>query len=126
MLISTGIHISLDNLIISTRIADIAKRVSKDLNIHLFEGVYGATSGPAYETPSEVISFTKMGMYILMSSVQISIGASSFGMSTIPETMAAGAMGLEVFAMSLITNLAAGMTNEVLTHGAVRQFASRR
>jgi purine-nucleoside phosphorylase len=40
-------------------------------------------------------------------------------MSTIPETMAAKAMGLEVFAMSLITNLAAGMTKEVLTHGAV-------
>jgi hypothetical protein len=48
-------------------------------------------------------------------------GASSFGMSTIPETMAANALGLEVFAMSLITNLAAGMTSEILTHGAVKK-----
>jgi purine nucleoside phosphorylase len=76
------------------------------LGIHLFEGIYGATSGPAYETPSEVIAYSKLG-------------ASAFGMSTIPETMTAKAIGLEVFALSLITNLAAGMSEEILTHGAV-------
>ena len=40
-------------------------------------------------------------------------------MSTIPETMAAHSLGLEVFALSLITNLAAGLSDEILTHGAV-------
>ena len=49
------------NNFISKRVADIAKTVAGELNIHLFEGVYGATSGPAYETPSEVVSFTKLG-----------------------------------------------------------------
>jgi purine nucleoside phosphorylase len=41
-------------------------------------------------------------------------------MSTIPEVVAAHSLGLEVFAISLVTNLAAGMTNEVLTHTAVK------
>lgn len=87
----------------SSRLAEVARTVAKTCNLRLFEGIYGATSGPCYETPQEVKSFSLLG-------------ASAFGMSTIPETMAAKCMGMEVFAISLITNLAAGMTEQVLTH----------
>jgi purine-nucleoside phosphorylase len=46
-------------------------------------------------------------------------GGSAFGMSTIPEVVAARSVGMEVFAMSLITNLAAGMAAETITHSHV-------
>lgn len=86
-----------------------AKTISNDFK--LFEGVYGATSGPSYETKLETTLFTKWN-------------ASCFGMSTIPETISAHSAGLEVFGMAFITNLAAGMKDEVLTHGAVITFFS--
>lgn len=87
----------------------MAKKVAKETNVTLFEGIYGATSGPCYETPSEVRTFT-------------TLGASAFGMSTIPETMAAKALGMEVFAISLITNLAAGISKSALTHSEVKKL----
>eukprot|EP00742_Colponemidia_sp_Colp-10_P003288 GILJ01003499.1.p1 GENE.GILJ01003499.1~~GILJ01003499.1.p1 ORF type:complete len:892 (-),score=162.25 GILJ01003499.1:151-2826(-) len=91
----------------STRIADFAKEVAAEENIPgVYEGVYCWTSGPTYETPSEIRAFMKAG-------------GGAVGMSTVPEVVAAVAMDVEVFGVSLVTNAAAGLADEVLTHEAV-------
>lgn len=97
--------------IYSKRLADIAHSVAKKFNIKLFEGVYGGTCGPTYETPSEVRAFSILG-------------ANCYGMSTMPETMATRSLGMESFAISLITNMASGLTKEVLTHSDVTAVAN--
>lgn len=70
------------------------------------EGVYAAMPGPQYETPAEI--------HMLRT-----LGADLVGMSTVPETVAARALGLEVVAASLVTNLAAGVTGDPLDHAEV-------
>lgn len=70
------------------------------------EGVYAAMPGPQYETPAEI------GMLR-------TLGADLVGMSTVPETIAARGLGLDVTAVSLVTNLAAGVTGQPLDHTEV-------
>ena len=70
------------------------------------EGVYAAMPGPQYETPAEI------GMLR-------TLGADLVGMSTVPETIAARGLGLDVVAVSLVTNLAAGTTGKPLDHTEV-------
>jgi len=91
------------NKVYSERLQTLAEDTAKELELKLFKGVYGATGGHAFETPAEVQGF-------------VSLGACCFGMSTIPETMIAHLNGLEVFAISLITNHAAGLSDEEITH----------
>ena len=69
-------------------------------------GVYVAVHGPSYETPAEIRMFRKFG-------------GDAVGMSTIPEVIAARAMGVRVLGISLITNAAAGSTGEPLSHEEV-------
>ncbi|MCF8611757.1 purine-nucleoside phosphorylase [Gordonia sp. HY285] len=82
----------------------------------LAEGVYAGLPGPQYETPAEI---TMLGV----------LGADLVGMSTVHETIAARAAGLDVLGLSLVTNLAAGITGEALDHAEVlavgRASASR-
>ncbi|HRO68649.1 MAG TPA: purine-nucleoside phosphorylase, partial [Pseudobdellovibrionaceae bacterium] len=67
-------------------------------------------SGPSYETPEEV-------RYLKM------IGGKAVGMSTVPEAIAANHLGLRVAALSCITNLAAGISRQKLSHEEVTQTA---
>ena len=71
--------------------------------IALGRGVYLAVLGPAFETPAEIRAYR-------------TLGADLVGMSTVPEAISARHAGLEVAALSVVTNLAAGMTAEPLTH----------
>ena len=71
--------------------------------IDLAEGVYLAVTGPAFETPAEIRAFK-------------TLGADAVGMSTVPEAIVAAHCGLRVAAVSCITNLAEGMSDEVLSH----------
>lgn len=73
-------------------------------------GIYCGVSGPTYETPAEV-------RYLKQ------IGGSAVGMSTIPETIAANHLGLRVCALSCITNPAAGISKQKLSHDEVTQTA---
>lgn len=70
------------------------------------EGVYAAMPGPQYETPAEI--------HMLRT-----LGADLVGMSTVPETITARGLGLDVVAVSLVTNLAAGVTGQPLDHAEV-------
>lgn len=86
----------------SLRIRGIAQRVDPSLS----EGVYAQLPGPHYETPAE-IGYLR------------TIGADLVGMSTALEAIAARAAGMEVFGISLVTNLAAGISDEPLSHQEV-------
>jgi len=84
----------------------IAREVATDLCIHLPEGVYAAMLGPSYETPAEI-------RYLR------AIGADLVGMSTVPEVIAANHMGMKVLAISCVTNMAAGVLPQKLSHEEV-------
>lgn len=77
-----------------------------DAGIELFEGVYVMVRGPNYETPAEVRAFARLG-------------GDAVGMSTVPEVLAARHCGLRVGAISLITNLGAGLGGPDLDHADV-------
>jgi purine-nucleoside phosphorylase len=82
------------------------RKLARDTDPELAEGVYAALPGPHYETPAE-IRMLRM------------LGADLVGMSTVHETIAARAAGAEVLGVSLVTNLAAGITGEPLSHAEV-------
>jgi purine-nucleoside phosphorylase len=75
-------------------------------NICLHEGVYAALLGPQYETPAEIRMLRKLG-------------ADAVGMSTVHEAIQARALGFEVAAFSCLTNWAAGIGSEPLSHEEV-------
>ena len=82
----------------------VSLRASADeIGIPLAEGVYLAVMGPTFETPAEIRAYRTMG-------------ADAVGMSTVQETIIARHCGLRVAAVSMITNLAEGMTDEPLSH----------
>ena len=90
----------------------ILRDVALDSGISVQEGVYAGLLGPSYETPAEVRMLRWMG-------------ADAVGMSTIPEVLAARAIGMRVAGVSCITNHAAGMTNQPLSHHEVLEIADR-
>ena len=90
----------------SRRYRKIAHEVAGKLGIHLDEGVYAAMLGPSYETPAE-IRFLR------------TIGADLVGMSTVPEVIAARRLGIEVLAISCVTNMAAGILPQKIHHEEV-------
>ncbi|MGA2905844.1 MAG: purine-nucleoside phosphorylase [Candidatus Korobacteraceae bacterium] len=90
----------------------LALEESERLGERVFEGVYAAVTGPSFETPAE-IRFLR------------TIGADLVGMSTVPEVIAARHLGLEVLAISCVTNMAAGMTGEKITQEEVLATGER-
>ena len=90
----------------SPRLQELLRRAAADVGTDLAAGVYAQLLGPNYETPAEV---RMLGL----------LGASAVGMSTVVEAIAARWAGLELAGLSLITNQAAGVTGEALTHEEV-------
>lgn len=93
-----------------------AKAAAQAAGIALPEGVYAWVMGPQFETPAEIRWLR-------------GLGAKAVGMSTVPETILARHAGLKVLALSLMTNMAAGMADETLSHAhtmATAQAASER
>ena len=79
------------------------RAAAAEVGLDLAEGVYVAVAGPSFETPAEIRAFQVLG-------------ADAVGMSTVQETILARHCGLRVAAISVITNLAEGMSEEPLSH----------
>ena len=88
-----------------------AQAVAARSGIVLHEGVYLWQLGPQFETPAEIRMFQ-------------ALGADAVGMSTVPETILARRAGLRVLALALITNMAAGLSDETLSHAHTLAQAS--
>ena len=90
----------------ATRLRELFRTVAAERHIAITSGVYAGLLGPTYETPAEVRMLA-------------TLGADAVGMSTVVETIAAAAMGMDVGGVSLITNKAAGLDDAVLSHADV-------
>jgi len=93
-------------------LAAALRRAAETAGIALAEGVYMWFSGPSFETPAEI----RMARLL---------GADAVGMSTVPEVILARAMGLSVAAVSAITNLGAGLSEDALSHEHTQAMAVR-
>jgi purine-nucleoside phosphorylase len=85
---------------------DLARDVARERGVVLDEGVYAAVLGPSYETPAEIRMLERLGV-------------DAVGMSTVPEVLVARARGLKVLGLSSITNTAAGLRADPLSHQEV-------
>jgi purine-nucleoside phosphorylase len=90
----------------------MAMEAGKRLGLNLAEGVYAALLGPSYETPAE-IRFLR------------TIGADLVGMSTVPEVIVSRQMGIQVLAISCVTNMAAGVSDNPINHQEVLEIGRR-
>jgi purine-nucleoside phosphorylase len=92
------------------------RALAREIDPTLAEGVYAGLPGPQYETPAEIRALR-------------TLGADLVGMSTVHETIAARAAGVEVLGLSLVSNQAAGVTGQPISHAEVlqtgRHFATR-
>lgn len=92
----------------SPALQEVARSCAKEQGICLKQGVYAYMPGPNFETPAEI------------KALQI-LGADAVGMSTVPEVICARHCGMEVLALSCISNMAAGLTGAVLTEQEVAE-----
>jgi len=95
-----------------TKLRNLARETALSADLPLKEGVYAGLLGPSYETPAEIRMLARMG-------------ADAVGMSTVPEVIVAGALGLRCFGVSCMTNFAAGISPEPLSHTDVMQVTER-
>ncbi|MBQ1611439.1 MAG: purine-nucleoside phosphorylase [Muribaculaceae bacterium] len=95
----------------SRRLIEKAREIAKNENIRLMEGVYVGTQGPTFETPSEYRFFYR-------------IGGDAVGMSTVPEVIVARHGGMEVFGMSVITDLGGEGIFVDVSHEEVQKAAA--
>lgn len=91
---------------------EIIRRKAKACDIPLKEGVYVQLTGPSFEAPAE-IKMLRM------------LGADAVGMSTVVEAIAANHMGMKICGISCVANLAAGMTDQPLTHEEVQEASNQ-
>jgi len=91
---------------------EAALEESRRLGLTVFEGIYAAMLGPSFETPAEI-------RYLR------TIGADLVGMSTVLEVIAARHMGIKVLAISCVTNMAAGILDQPITHEEVLETGEK-
>lgn len=96
----------------SNALRSMAKQVAAQLKIDIKEGVYVGNTGPSYETPAEIKMLRVLG-------------GDAVGMSTVPEVIVARHSGLNVLGISCISNMAAGILNQPLTHDEVMETTER-
>ena len=89
---------------------DLIRTTAKENDIYLQEGIYVQLTGPSFESPAEIRMLRLMG-------------CDAAGMSTVGEAIAANHMGMKICGISCISNLAAGMTANPLTHEEVQEAA---
>jgi len=96
----------------SPRLREKFRLGARKIDIVLHEGVYAGSIGPQYETPAEVRMLQKLG-------------ADAVGMSSVLEVIQARALALEVAGFSCLTNLAAGLSKEKLSHEDVLEVGKK-
>ncbi len=113
VLISDHLNLTAQSPLVGAHFVDLTdlysvrlRAIAREIDPTLVEGVYAGLPGPHFETPAEIRMLR-------------TIGADLVGMSTVLEAIAARAAGVEVFGLSLVTNLAAGITGEPLNHEEV-------
>lgn len=113
VLISDHLNLTARSPLVGAQFVDLVdaysprlRALAREIDPSLTEGVYAGLPGPHYETPAEIRMLR-------------TLGADLVGMSTVHETIAARSLGAEVFGVSLVTNLAAGITGEPLDHAEV-------
>ena len=89
---------------------DIILETAKENDIEVKQGIYAQLTGPSFESPAEIQMFHKLGI-------------DAVGMSTVVEAIAANHMGMKICCISFISNLAAGMNPNPLTHAEVQEAA---
>lgn len=94
------------------KLIQIMEEILTTQQTRFHKGIYCGVTGPTYETPAEIRMFKLLG-------------GKAVGMSTVPETIAANHLGLRVSALSCITNLAAGVSKQKLTHEEVTDTAKK-
>lgn len=94
------------------RLGGIVREVAAERGLTLREGVYTCLLGPSYETPAEIRMLRLLG-------------GDAVGMSTVPEVIAAAHMGVRVIGISCLTNMAAGILDQPLSHDEVTETANR-
>ncbi|MDR7314059.1 purine-nucleoside phosphorylase [Brevibacillus nitrificans] len=96
----------------SKELRQIAKKVASEQGIELQEGVYVGLLGPSYETPAEIRMLRILG-------------GDAVGMSTVPEVIVARHMGVKVLGISCISNMAAGILEQPLSHDEVMETTEK-
>ena len=91
---------------------NMANKIADDLDIEVVNGVYCYCQGPMFETPAEIRMLR-------------TLGADAAGMSTVPEVIAAVHCGIKVLGISCLTNMAAGILEQPLTHEEVMETGKR-
>jgi purine-nucleoside phosphorylase len=115
MVIKDHINFSFDNPLIGKNYEELGPRfpdTSRKNNIDLKEGVYVFNTGPTYETPAEI----RLARFI---------GGDAVGMSTVPEVIVAAHSNIDVIGLSCITNMAAGILDQPLSHEEVVETAAK-
>lgn len=119
VLISDHLNLTARSPLVGAQFVDLVdaysptlRALAREIEPSLAEGVYAGLPGPHYETPAEIRMLR-------------TLGADLVGMSTVHETIAARAAGLQVLGISMVTNLAAGMTGEPLSHAEVLEAGRR-
>ena len=113
VLVSDHLNLTTRSPLVGARFVDLTdlysprlRALAREIDGSLVEGVYAGLPGPHFETPAEIRMLR-------------TLGADLVGMSTVLEAIAARAAGLEVLGLSLVTNLAAGLTGQPLSHQEV-------
>ncbi len=96
----------------SKELQEIVVEEAKAVEVEVRRGVYAALAGPSYETPAEI--------HMLRT-----FGADAVGMSTVPEAIVARQMGMSVLGISCITNMAAGISDEPISHAEVMETGEK-
>jgi purine-nucleoside phosphorylase len=96
----------------SRELRTLAKNAASELGIKVQEGVYVGNTGPAYETPAEV-------------RLARVLGGDAVGMSTVPEVIVANHAGMKVLGISCISNMAAGILDQPLSHDEVMETTEK-
>ena len=91
-------------------ISEMIIKAGNEQNINIKRGIYAWFSGPSFETPAEIKAIR-------------SLGADVVGMSTVPEVILSRFFKIKVAGISVVTNMAAGLSNETISHEQTKEIA---